>query len=457
MNEFGDYHAGLEPGAADYEERVIVKFNDDFQLPYDERAGDQLREFGDPIWQQLQDENPNLQLQPVFTSVTPDEIGRLVDDAQERSSSIGREYSPPNFLTFFYLGNVGDEDKEYLAKMLRESPLVQYAYVERPGPDPNVNPLSEPHWAIQRHLGAAPDGVNVQAAWAVPGGDGAGVRFVDIERGWTLDHEDLVGTNLRQLFGTIADDSRSHGTSVLGIVCARENGNGGVGLAPNPDQVSVASFYNLVRADALMAGVNALDAGDVLLVEAQVEIPWSSGSILAPVDFLPADWEVIHLATSRGIVVVEAGGNGTGNGHAPALDLDLITSLPDSGAIIVTAATSTAPHARLPFAPYGQRIDCYAWGENISTCSSNEDGATDRYRPRGNLAGFAGTSGAAAIIAGVVLCLQGMATARGQRLNPYELRDILRDPRNGTEPDPGETTRIGAMPDLEKIVANLGF
>jgi hypothetical protein len=49
----------------------------------------------------------------------------------------------------------------------------------------------------------------------------------------------------------------------------------------------------------------------------------------------------------------------------------------DSGAIIVAAATSAAPHTRLVYSTFGQRIDCYAWGQNIRTCSSDAAGATN--------------------------------------------------------------------------------
>ena len=84
--------------------------------------------------------------------------------------------------------------------------------------------------------------------------------------------------------------------------------------------------------------------------------------------------------SALGIIVVEAGGNGTNNGSTPPLNMDAYTTLSgqailnrdaanpdfrDSGAIIVTAATSTTPHTRLAYAPHGRRIDCYAWGQNI--------------------------------------------------------------------------------------------
>jgi hypothetical protein len=119
----------------------------------------------------------------------------------------------------------------------------------------------------------------------------------------------------------------------------------------------------------------------------------------------------------------------------------------DSGAIIVTAATSTAPHTRLAYAPHGMRIDCYAWGQNINTLSSDSGGATNFYTT-----GFGGTSGASPIITGAALAVQGRAeNFLGFRFSPRQMRAILRDPATGTPPAAGETTLINVMPNLRNI------
>jgi len=119
----------------------------------------------------------------------------------------------------------------------------------------------------------------------------------------------------------------------------------------------------------------------------------------------------------------------------------------DSGAIIVTAATSTAPHTRLVYGPHGRRIDCYAWGQNVNTLSSDEDGDTSRYTTV-----FGGTSGASPIITGAALAVQGRAEAQlGHRFSPRQMRAILSDPATGTAPAASETTRVGVMPDLRAI------
>ena len=148
-----------------------------------------------------------------------------------------------------------------------------------------------------------------------------------------------------------------------------------------------------------------------------------------PIEAYDAEYEAIRLATALGIIVIEAGGNGTNNGSTPPLNMDTYTTLGgqailnrdpanpdfrDSGAIIVTAATSAAPHTRLAYAPHGRRIDCYAWGQNINTLASDSGGSTNSYTSL-----FSGTSGASPIVTGAALAVQGRAEALlGFRFGP---------------------------------------
>jgi len=229
---------------------------------------------------------------------------------------------------------------------------------------------------------------------------------------------------------------------------------------PNIDSVDVVSFNGSTRPDAIMAAIANLTFGDVLLLEAQVAL--NGTDLLGPIEAYDAEYEAIRLATALGIIVVEAGGNGTDNGLAPALDMDTYTTLSglailnrdpanpdfrDSGAIIVTAATSTDPHTRLVYAPHGRRIDCYAWGQDIDTLASDDAGATDSYRTN-----FGGTSGASPIITGAALAVQGRAEAQlGFRYSPRQMRAILSDPLTGTPADAAEPTTISVMPNLRNI------
>ncbi|MEM8688828.1 MAG: S8 family peptidase, partial [Pseudomonadota bacterium] len=439
-----------------HETHVIVRFHKFVPVPYEEKAEQYLKEFAGDAWKSLSKDFPGISLSPLFTAANPEKLQGLIDRARE----VDRTYSPGHFFGYFRVRAPMMTDLDALAKRLSSWEIVDTAYVDRPGPDPVVNAADDPRSPNQGYLDPAPDGIDAEYAWGFTGGDGAGQRFIDLERGWTLNHEDLNAQGATLLHGTIRDNSRSHGTSVLGQVCAVDNTIGCVGIAPNIASVDVVSFFGSTRPDAILAAITNLSFGDVLLIEAQA---WADFSILllGPIEINDADFDALRLATALGIIVVEAGGNGTDNGDPPPMAMDTWTNsaglqilnpasadFRDSGAIIVSAATSTSPHTRLDYAPHGERIDCYAWGQNIDTCASSAAGSTTNYTT-----GFGGTSGASPIITGAALLVQGLAEAGlGYRFSPKQMRALLRNPANGTPPAATETTQIGVMPDLRAII-----
>jgi hypothetical protein len=216
-----------------------------------------------------------------------------------------------------------------------------------------------------------------------------------------------------------------------------------VGIAPAAD-ADVISWNGLGVANAIVAAIPNLSFGEVLLLEVQ------RGFL--PVELWDADFDAIRLATALGITVVEAAGNGGANlntATSPSGERVLDRThgdFRDSGAIVVGAAVSTVPHSRDVDSNFGNRVDCYAWGDSVVTPTSDASGSTDQYRTN-----FQNTSAAAPTIAGAALLVQGMAAADpavGYRFGPHQLREILSDPATGTgSPDP-----IGVMPDLRAIV-----
>ena len=314
----------------------------------------------------------------------------------------------------------------------------------------------------QGFLGPAPDGIDAIYAWKFDGGRGEGLRFIDMELGWTFDHEGLVRHGRpapRLLSGEIVDGEREHGTSVLGVVLSASEKNAHRGIAPNVDSVAVVSYYpGWDMAEAIRVAIDHLEFGDVLLLEAQireVEHP--------PIEVLPDVFEAIRRATAKGIVVVEAAGNGGVNldqYERAARSKPSRTPEGDSLAILVAAATAAVPHTPIRKnvpqrgwgTNFGSRVDCYAWGEKIAVCTSNSLGSTNA-----RMEDFFGTSAAAAIIAGAALSLQGIALKRlGRRMSPREIRALLTDPHCGTASlNSRNVDRIGAMPDLRRILAHL--
>ncbi len=132
----------------------------------------------------------------------------------------------------------------------------------------------------------------------------------------------------------------------------------------------------------------------------------------------------------------------------------------DTGAIIVSASKSMVSvlvpgtHEKCVWAPFGARVDSYAWGENITTIDTNVAG-TDNTAVTNT---FGYSSGAAAIIAGAILSIQGMVKASTNcKISPTAIRTLLRNSAYGTNLHKlGDPTLLSIfMPNLDLI--NSGF
>jgi len=221
--------------------------------------------------------------------------------------------------------------------------------------------------------------------------------------------------------------------------------------------------------DAILSAVDSLQAGDVLLIEESFKYD-GYGDDPLPVEVYPSIFNAIRKGTDKGIIIVEAAGNG-------GIDLDefkdrngkqiLNRNSPDfkdSGAIIVGASTARVPHKRLAFSNYGSRIDVYGWGEYVDTLDTyqnqNSKGqkVTDQNIINRYTSNFRGTSSASPIIAGAAVSIQGIAKEHlGKAYTPKELRAILSNPNTGTKSNNPSSDKIGVLPDLKAILSNLGF
>jgi hypothetical protein len=295
-----------EPG---YWPRVIVKFHDHVELPYRDGAERALATLGIGDWDRLVKEMPGLTLRRLYTALEPAQIRALV----ERAKATDRDYDPPNLLTYFLLECPLGVAPDALVQALLRCPSVEKAYYDPPGIDPAVEPADDPQSGNQGYLDPAPDGIDAEFAWpradgsGFAGGDGAGISVIDLEQGWTLDHEDLAAHGATLLHGTLRDQSRAHGTSVLGELCAVDNGLGCIGIASGIASIHVVSRFASSIPDATMAAIANLAFGDVLLLEVQDTVPFAGVDTLMPSETLDANFDTIRLATALGITVVAAG------------------------------------------------------------------------------------------------------------------------------------------------------
>ncbi|MCP1399773.1 MULTISPECIES: putative mucin/carbohydrate-binding domain-containing protein [Bacillus cereus group] len=449
------------------EERLIVKFKNQIDLPYEDGIEKRIKSGDyDNNLQKLFSENTELTLNRLFSSVNPIEIEKL----SVQSKSVANE-SANNLLNYYIVQAPNNIEIELLLKKFETSPLVEEAYIQEKQiltppeiqlPNLSVNPYDDPRFKNQGYLEAAPKGINAPHAWSIKGGDGKDTTFVDMEYGWLLNHEDLVNKNIKLMSGQNINQHRAHGTSVLGIVSSEDNQIGNIGIAPKANvkvisQIRDNGIYN--TADAILSAVHNLQAGDILLLEAQASYD-GYGDKYLPVEVHPDIFDAIRVGADKGIIIIEAGANGSN-------DLDnfkdrngkkiLNRNSPDfkdSGAIMVGAGSSTVPHKRLWFSNYGSRLDVYGWGENVDTTSANpSQNTTNLYTST-----FSGTSSASPIIAGAATSIQGIAKEhRGYPYTPAELRNILSNPNTGTQSQDPWNDRIGVLPDLKSILDNLGF
>jgi hypothetical protein len=434
-----------------YQPRVVVKFLDGIGLPYDASVATQLVQFGIEGWQDLVDTFGELELLPMFAELGIDTLNAM----RARASENDPTFTAPDLSSFFVIPVPADVEPESLAAAARAIVGVESAYVEGGPTEPPVNAADDPRAANQGYLGPAPIGIDARHAWTKPGGDGAGQAFVDLERGWTLNHEDLAAAGISIISG-LNQAFFGHGTSVLGEVVASDNTLGGIGIVPAAtcrvvSQHRTATVYD--TADAILSAAALMNFGDVLLLEAQTRV---GGSTFLPVEVELAAFAAIVTAVGIGITVVEAAGNGSNNldsftdASGAAVLRRGTATFRESGAIMVGAASSSAPHSRLSFSNFGTRIDCYGWGENIDTAGDGWTGnLTNTYTGT-----FGGTSGASPIVTGAALAVQGMMQARfGRRYDPAHLRALLTDAGTASANPPSD--QIGVMPDLRMIATDM--
>ncbi|TMQ14101.1 MAG: hypothetical protein E6J91_16455 [Deltaproteobacteria bacterium] len=340
-------------------------------------------------------------------------------------------------------------------------PIPQDAWADAP-------PATASFTASQGYVNAAPTGIDARYARTVQGGAGLGVKVIDIEGGWNFSHEDAPPIFIA--LGTTS--SGDHGTSVMGEIAAVENGYGMTGAASdvkfgvssviNPPPGGGPASYSVAR--AVNAACPNLAAGDVMLIEQHLPGPSTGQTCVCncgqfefvPVEYFSAEYDAIHTATSLGINVVEAAGNGSMNLDAAVYGGAFNRAVRDSGAILVGAGTSYGGRAPECWTNYGSRVDVHGWGDSVATLGGGSlamvGGAGDANQFYSN--SFSGTSSASPIVVSAVADVQGARIAHGLGVaTPAALRSLLVS--TGTAQT--GTNHIGPLPDLHAAFDNLGI
>lgn len=402
-------------------------------------------------------------------------LGRLfrIDEqtlSQWKESGEGRSRRQLADLDLYYRlsvtpGTTAGDVAPLLAE-LNALPSVEIAYAVPPPQPASLGDLRQIVAAsstpglqhLQGYLKPAPRGIDAEHAWSFAGGRGEGVKVIDIEGAWRMTHEDMPDLIYAGGSPPNDPDRRNHGTAVVGVIAARDNGYGITGIS-NQVRIGVESTYGQDTASAVLNAALAAGRGGVVLIEVHSPGPVTSSPCtcnLAECDFIPEEYwpeafDAIAYATNNGIIVVEAAGNGSSSLDDPVYENRFNRSTRDSGAILVAASAS---EDRTPtcWTNWGSRIDVHGWGEDVVTL-----GYGDLWNAGGEdffyTATFGGTSSASPIVTGAAAILQGISQLTPRiRLSPAAVRHLL--VATGTPQVPG-AKKIGPLPDLKKAIQKL--
>ncbi len=300
----------------------------------------------------------------------------------------------------------------------------------------------------QGYFGENP-GINASYAWT-QGIFGQDVHVADIEYDWDELHEDLP-TSFSDEFLPVWTEYEDHGTAVLGIMGAARNE---IGISGGADLAEYRGYgeYPTGRSTAILKALEWLEPGDVMVLEMQTA---ASNGKYGPADLTKSVWDAVQVATSKGVHVIAAAGNGSVN-----LDNESdYMNRGDNGSIIVGAGDNTLNHEKVSFSSYGSRVNLQGWGNyTVFTTGYGSFEAYDGNEHREYTKTFSGTSSATSMVATAVILVQSWAKKElGIILEPMDLRDLLID-TGSAQGGLNSSNHIGPIPNVEAAIKKLqGF
>lgn len=404
------------------------------------------------------------QLEATFGPVTvrrsitldPTRLNRIVGRAREAAQRYNMRDYNPRFRNYFYVVPSGSaakvEDVYCATKGLTGVKFARFVAPTRRA-------------ASAGYLQPPPQGVHAIKAdgtRAVAPADVADVALVDIEKAWPASTPGGYVTLPIPRMETGALEDIAHGIATYGASVAPPDPIVGIagGVAPgakfyrcpylsaaNPTQTPMAFLASAILGcvDFIQAEASAQPPrlskpdGHVILIEQETDQS-------LPVEVEPDVFDAIRTATLNNLIVVEPAGNGWSDlggvtGAVQITNANGVTIVPRaldgadptlrSGAILVAAGHSgEAPFTNRgeghDYSNFGNLIDCWAWGDSVMSYTATLVGPNVVVRD--DPGGYGGTSAAAAIVAGVVVAMQGLRVKAGlsTRLTEIEARPMLR-------------------------------
>ena len=436
--------------------RVIIKFEEGSDVRL---RGNKLISLSGPALKEV-----NAVVRPYING----RLKRLVNKTEESLSrdkyiyELRSGHELADFNLYYSLDITNGDEAATMVNLLNELDIVEIAYVEpRAEPAEDIDPPTADYEGFQNYLTAAPTGVDAIYAKTLPGGDGTGVKIIDIENYWNETHEDLEKA-LGAIIGQGYSQDGNHGTAVIGEMIGSDNEYGITGICPGADIGMVSSAYN-GSLGAMLIAIDNLEQGDIMLIELHSPGPRYDFEIRSDqlgyvcLEYWQSHFDALQYAWAKGIIVVEAAGNGAEN-YDDALYGQLFdTTYRNSHAIMVGAGAPPsgnygADRSRLDFSNYGERVNLQGYGREVFTTGYggywDGNGDPDQYYT----STFSGTSSASPIVTGAVACLQGYyQNLYGVPFDADYARSILN--ATGSAQQGNTSEHIGPRPDLASAMA----
>lgn len=256
-----------------------------------------------------------------------------------------------------------------LVPVLRKLPFVDVVEPIFPG----VRLAQSTPWSVSQ--------VRAPQTWATT--RGAGVKVLIIDSGTPASHEDLSVTARKRCGGVGDYDTDGHGTFVAGVIAARNNTLGIVGVAPDVS-LYVAKDGDYAPDPAYTAcGVEWGRLQDVFVMNISTGYPTAYQSLTN---------QIVAAYNEGRLIVVSAGNTNGGAVTYPA-------SLPE--AIAVSATTSSNSFAS--FSAQGPKVELTAPGASVTSTSLTSGTCSQG----GKYSTCSGTSFSAPSVAAVAALVKG--------------------------------------------------
>jgi hypothetical protein len=465
-----------------YQDRVVLKLKDDLPLaPMWTAKGPAFKELTSGVVSAAELEALNAILLGTERGIARQHASVPLDTlAKWRSAGQARSCEALADLSQYYRLYLAKGEKlETVVNALNASSLVEVAFAPPiPRGALDVAPTTPDFQGRQDYLDpAVAGGIGARDAWRLEGARGAGLRVIDVEATWNVNHEDLpkpfwsatiptlneIATALQAPLMSINADVH-HGTAVVGELVAFNDKSGVTGIASDAEWgassvIRILPVFNnnnlfagpfggtheAVVADAILEAQDHVRRGDAILIEQHSPGPQScpfpqdcGQAGYVAMEYWADVFDAIKQATALGTIVVEAAGNGNADLDNAVYEGRFDRRLRDSGAILVGATSgqlfsSGAQLGPNPSSNSSLRLDVSAWGANVMTTGYGTSRSPSGIEVNGPndpnqfyTPAFGGTSSASPMVTAAALSVQGvLISSEHGILTPRQMRDLL--------------------------------